>query len=98
MIYALDLPVGALIQVEEHVLTHVGGGRFTSPTPPYLVEGVTLDGSPEAAAWPSCQTLAEEAVTAGPTHRRVMINFLPREDQACAAVLAASQVARLALG
>ena len=72
--FQINLPIGTLVTINDHILRHTGSGTFVSDEPIWLIEGVTKDGSGAARAWPTATGFTIETVENdmdGSMHRRV---------------------------
>jgi hypothetical protein len=85
--FQINLPIGTLITINDHVLRHTGGGIFVSDEPVWLIEGITKDGSDAARAWTALPThgftieIVEDDM-GGPSHRRVATGELASRQAA----------------
>lgn len=80
-VFVFNIPVGAIVKIGDHVLTHRGSGQFECPDLINIIEGITTDESHESESWPSIITIIAEAETKKSQHRRVALCELATSEQ-----------------
>ncbi len=61
---------------------HMGCGRFKSDDLVWVFEGITIDESPEALAWPAQVNLMNHTEESGKSHRRVCVGKIIVQEHA----------------